>query len=82
MANAVFHFPGGVVVDTSTVESLRQSASEWRALATVHQDEAERAADAGDFETARQQMVFAQASLGRAIERYVDARQLQREAGE
>lgn len=82
MANAVFTFPGGAVVDTSTVDSLRENAAEWLGLATVHQDDAERAAERGDFDIAIKQLQFAEVKIATARIRYADAQRLQREGSE
>lgn len=77
MANPAFRFAGGPVVDTTTVEGFRQSAAEWIALASLHESAAEVAADAGDFETALEQLRFAETKIATARVRYADARKLQ-----
>lgn len=78
MANSVFSFPGGQVTDTSTVESLSESASEWIALASLHETAAEVAAEHGDFHMAIEQLRFAETKIATARVRYADAQNLER----
>lgn len=83
MANPVLNFAGGPVPQpTPTIAQLRESAFDWIALASLHESAALEAADAGDFDTAYEQLQVAETKLATARVRYAEARKLLRSIGQ